>query len=128
MRSHNSKSGSAVPREAGADVYQSEDGSQSYRIEKPRVGGIYDVDDEGEKGKYLGHEIRPDRAPEGYRVAGWLYAHPFYRDRVPPADQRRGYNNGWSAVLVTQPQSPTTSKENLNIQRYNYPDPPDPGH
>jgi uncharacterized protein RhaS with RHS repeats len=110
--------------EAGTEIWQKDDGSANYRSDKPRVtGDLYNVNDGKEKGKFLGFEPIAGRHPAGYHIAGWMYAHPFYRPEVPPHDQRRAYERGWNVYLVT----PVRADRRLqnpgarNVVTYTYP-------
>ena len=110
--------------EAGTEIWQKDDGSVNYRSDKPRVtGGLYDVNDGKEKGKFLGFEPIAGRHPAGYHIAGWMYAHPFYRPEVPPHDQRRAFEKHWNVYLVT----PVRADRRLqnpgarNVVTYEYP-------
>jgi RHS repeat-associated protein len=112
--------------EAGTEIWQRDDGSASYRSDLPRPGdGLYKIKDGPEKGKrMLGFEVDPNRHPRGYHIAGWMYAHPFYRPEVPPNDQRRAFNRGWNVYLVTPARADRQQFGLRNVVTYRYPDRP----
>jgi RHS repeat-associated protein len=112
--------------EAGTEIWQRDDGSSNYRSDRPRPGdGLYKIKDGVEKGKrMLGFEVDPSRHPKGYHIAGWMYAHPFYRPEVPPNDQRRAFNRGWNVYLVTPARADRQQFGLRNVVTYRYPDRP----
>ena len=114
--------------EAGTEIWRKDDGSANFRSDKPRVTSdkLYDINDGKEKGKFLGFEADPGRHPKGYHIAGWMYAHPFYRPEVPPHDQRRAFERGWNVYLVTPIRADRRMQNatSRNVVTYTYPDKP----